>query len=64
MKDITGIQFDKLTPVEPVSQYESNKNYIWLCKCECGNTRIVSENRLQQKQVKCCKECVRKRWHN
>lgn len=61
MKDISDMKFGRLTAIAPVAQYKSNKNYIWFCKCDCGNTYVVSENRLQQKKATCCLQCRKKR---
>lgn len=35
-KDLTGKQFGKLKAVEPIST--NGKDWMWLFKCECGNT--------------------------
>lgn len=60
MKNIAGVRFGNLIAIRPVGQYKSNKNYHWLCECDCGGIRVVPENWLQQKKVTCCKACARR----
>lgn len=39
-KDLTGMVFDKLTVISENGYYEypnGERDYKWLCKCECGN---------------------------
>lgn len=55
--DLTGQQFGRLTVIKRV---ENNKfNQIqWLCRCECGNEKIVSGNLLKKGNIKSC-GCIR-----
>lgn len=52
-EDLTGIVFGKLTALE-----KSDKTCItgamWKCKCECGDTVIVSRNHLTTGHTKSC----------
>ena len=34
-RDLTGKVFDRLTVVEPTSEY-SSRGCVWLCRCSCG----------------------------
>jgi len=56
---LVGRQFGKLTVVEQrgVNKW---KNSIWLCECECGNTKEVLYQRLTQHQTKSC-GCLKKK---
>lgn len=46
-------RFSKLTVLERV---ENNKNYRtqWLCKCDCGNTKVILGASLTQGKTKSC----------
>ena len=50
--DLTGQIFGRLTVIEP-AQNKNNKTY-WLCKCECGNTKIVSTSSLRSNRCQSC----------
>ena len=50
IKDISGQKFNKLTAIRIVS----HKPVKWECKCECGNTHIVSTSNLVTGAVKSC----------
>lgn len=52
-KDITGVKFHMLTPVERVKSTKS-KRYSWLCKCDCGNTTILMSSSLVSGNTKSC----------
>lgn len=51
--NLIGKRFGKLTVVE---RAENNKrgNTMWLCKCDCGNEKIVNGTYLKAGQVKSC----------
>lgn len=51
-KDITGAQFGKLTVLE----YQGNS--LWLCECECGNTKLARKTDLELGKVKSCGKCI------
>ena len=36
MKDISGKVFNDLTVIKKTEE-KSNNDYLWLCKCKCGN---------------------------
>ena len=49
-KDLTGMIFDKLTVIKENGYYEypnGDRDYKWLCKCECGNYVTVRGNSLK-----------------
>lgn len=57
-KDITGKRFGRLVAVAPVSQ-SKNGVWKWLCKCDCGNEKIVSIGNLTSGSTRSC-GCFRK----
>lgn len=50
--DLTGRQFGKLTVIERA--ITKNNGTYWLCKCECGNTKIVEAYRLKNNKCYSC----------
>lgn len=48
-----GDVFGKLTVVEYVGKDEEYRN-LYLCKCDCGNEKIVTDNKLLSKNTKSC----------
>ena len=56
-QDITGQKFDKLLVI---SKSHSNNGVFWLCKCDCGNSKIVFSGHLKGNGPKSC-GCVRKK---
>lgn len=52
-KDITGLKYSKLTTIRKTGS-NKNKMMMWLCQCECGNLKEVSQNDLQSKGVQSC----------
>ena len=55
--DLTGKRFGRLLVVE---KSESKNGYAaWLCRCDCGNEKIISGNELRKGKAKSC-GCLRK----
>ncbi|ALA07738.1 hypothetical protein BC01_159 [Bacillus phage BC01] len=52
-KDITGQRFGKLVAIE-IAGKDANKNIQWLCRCDCGNSRVVSNHYLKRGSVSHC----------
>ena len=55
-KDLTGERFGKLTVLKRADDYDKN-NHIrrkWLCRCDCGKEKIVSQYCLEQGNTKSC----------
>lgn len=53
IKDLTGRKFGKLTVVE--FKGSNNKTgALWLCKCECGNEKIITSRNLLSGVTKSC----------
>jgi hypothetical protein len=59
--DITGRRSGRLTATKFHRIETTATGYIrqlWLCKCACGNTRIVSNTRLLSGGIRSCKQCA------
>lgn len=55
--DLSGMKFGRLTAI---STYPSNgKCTRWICKCECGNTKVVQLGKLRSGNTKSC-GCLRR----
>ncbi len=54
--DFSGQRFGKLTVLEKTNKRAKggNFNYIWKCRCDCGNIVGVATSRLKNNSVKCC----------
>jgi hypothetical protein len=53
MKDIAGLVSGKLTALYSIG-LNKHRNHIWMCSCECGNTKAVVSSHLTQQKVKTC----------
>lgn len=51
--DITGQVFGKLTVLEEAGQ-DVHKNYLWLCKCECGRLKTTRAASLNYGDTRSC----------
>jgi hypothetical protein len=62
-KDLIGDRFGKLVVLN--KQGRRGNNTIWLCQCDCGNTKIVSRNYLTNgKSIKSCGCAILQNLHN
>lgn len=52
-KDLSGQRFSRLTVIAYAGKNKHNRS-LWLCKCDCGNTKVISSNALQQGTTKSC----------
>lgn len=52
-KDMSGKKFGRLTAVE-YSHSDKYGKAFWLCLCDCGNTAIVSGDKLRREKTKSC----------
>ena len=58
VKDLSGQRFGRLIALKPLE--ERKKGYVmWECKCDCGNTAIVSTKQLVTGGTLSC-GCLRK----
>ena len=46
MYDLTGKRFDKLLVIK--YDHSDKRGRYWLCKCDCGNTKVVNGSYLRQ----------------
>ena len=53
MKDLTGQRFGRQVAIKPVG-INKYRNYLWLCKCDCGNEHIVASGKLVQGKSRSC----------
>lgn len=57
MRDLTDKRFGKLSVVE-FSEYRKNsqntKIAFWLCKCDCGNSKVINSNNLISGRSQSC----------
>lgn len=51
--DLTGQKFNRLTINKCVGKTRHGQS-LWLCKCECGNKKIVTGNHLKNGHTKSC----------
>lgn len=52
MKDLTGLRFGKLIVIEEAEgRYQPNGKHLrrWVCKCDCGNIKIIDQDKLTRK---------------
>ena len=56
IKDLIGKKFGNLT----VAAYDGKRkgSHYWLCRCDCGNEKVVSQSHLQNGHTKSC-GCLR-----
>lgn len=52
IKDMTGLRFGRLTVLELAGR--KGKEATWLCKCDCGNEKVVTGRALRQGRTKSC----------
>ena len=57
LKDYIGKRFHKLTVIEYAGKREGM--HYWKCRCDCGNTTVVGQTRLQSGKTKSC-GCLKK----
>lgn len=51
-RDLTGLRFGRLTVVERADK--KGCRIMWLCKCDCGNSVVVSGENLKRKNTTSC----------
>lgn len=52
IKDITGQTFGRLTVIKHVG-FDNNRHSLWLCKCECGNEKVINSANLGYTTFSC-----------
>ena len=51
--DITGKRSGKLVAIKRLDE-KKNGSYLWLCKCDCGGSKVVAARDLNGKRVTSC----------
>lgn len=51
--DITGMKFNYLTVIEKVKEISSS-GANWICRCDCGNIKIVTTSNLKRNAIVSC----------
>jgi hypothetical protein len=51
--DFTGMRFTRLVVIKEIES-DSNGHRQYLCKCDCGNDKVVTRQHLQKGSVKSC----------
>ena len=63
IKDLTGMRFEKIV-VKSFYGFKTKpsgeRNALWLCKCDCGNEKVINRNELTSGRTKSC-GCLRPR---
>lgn len=57
IRDLTGQKFGMLTAIKRVEDKVSStgKHYVmWLCKCDCGNDKVVARSALVKNETRSC----------
>ena len=52
--DLTGHKFGKLTALEYKGDKSASGERMWVCKCECGNVKLIQRKHLQNGYTKSC----------
>ena len=50
LKDLTGIKFGRLTVIERIGTNDRGEA-TWLCKCDCGKSKITYGSNLRKGKV-------------
>lgn len=65
-EDLTGRRYGRLTVCREIKQAEKSRRHYWLCRCDCGNEKVVEESHLKTGHTKSCgcyrRELLMKRW--
>ena len=54
MEDIAGKKFNYLTAIKPLYKYIPGRQWVWLCKCDCGKETNVLIGKLKAGSTKSC----------
>jgi len=54
VKDITGQRFGRLVAVQKTNLRTPGGNALWICKCDCGNTKLASGTALRYGSPRSC----------
>lgn len=51
--DLTGQKFNRLIPIKFIGR-DKYRNALWLCRCDCGNEKILPGYQVKNGRVKSC----------
>lgn len=54
MRDISNLQFGRLTALYPTKRWNVSGSIFWHCRCTCGMELEVAESQLVSQQVRSC----------
>ena len=54
MKNLRGQRFGRLVAKRPLNTRSTTGAVIWWCRCDCGNSTLVSSASLRSKHVRSC----------
>ena len=57
IKDETGNRYGKVVVVRFAGSDGGRGGALWLCRCDCGNTRVARGGRLRGGKLKTCGRC-------
>lgn len=60
IKDLTGKRFNKLV-VKKFTGTNDSAQAMWLCICDCGNQKTVSNSHLRTGNTKSCGKCIKRK---
>lgn len=58
-KELTGNRYGKLVVIEYAGMRQKDHRSLWLCKCDCGNTKVYATNILTRGAANSC-GCLKK----
>jgi len=47
LRDLVGLKFGRLEVVQR-TRNNKNKHALWICKCDCGGSKVVSTTSLRK----------------
>lgn len=53
IRDLTGQRFGKLVVIKNEGIHETRRTAMWLCKCDCGNEKVVAAHDLKHGTTSC-----------
>ena len=57
VKDEKGKRYGKLVVLRFAGSEDGHGGALWLCRCDCGNTRVALGGRLRGGKLKTCGKC-------
>jgi hypothetical protein len=57
-EDLSGQRFGSLVVEKPMVERTARRQRRWLCRCDCGGTRVVVTAKLTTGRVRKCRRCT------